>query len=127
MLPMGCEKMVRRMALDVGFVRPGQSVKLRLTAFQFEKYGMLDAHIEQVAANATDRQEAGARPNLQAAPLAYRTSVLLDRQVLKVDALFYRLASGMQVFAEIKLGERTVLEYLLSPVQKAFHEAGRER
>jgi HlyD family secretion protein len=33
----------------------------------------------------------------------------------------------MQVTAEIKLGERTVLEYLLSPVRKAFHEAGRER
>jgi HlyD family secretion protein len=31
------------------------------------------------------------------------------------------------VSAEIKLGSRTVLEYLLSPVQKAFHEAGRER
>jgi len=29
--------------------------------------------------------------------------------------------------AEVNLGSRTVLEYLLSPVQKAFHEAGRER
>jgi HlyD family secretion protein len=33
----------------------------------------------------------------------------------------------MQVIGEIKLGERTVLEYLLSPVKKAFHEAARER
>jgi hemolysin D len=33
----------------------------------------------------------------------------------------------MQVSAEIHLGARTVLEYLLSPVQKAFQEAGRER
>jgi HlyD family secretion protein len=33
----------------------------------------------------------------------------------------------MQVISEIKLGERSVLEYLLSPVQKAFHEAARER
>ena len=30
----------------------------------------------------------------------------------------------MQVTAEIHLGTRTVLEYLLSPVRKAFHEAG---
>jgi HlyD family secretion protein len=37
------------------------------------------------------------------------------------------LALGVQVIAEIHLGERTVLEYLLSPVQKAFQEAGRER
>jgi HlyD family secretion protein len=33
----------------------------------------------------------------------------------------------MQVTAEINLGSRTVLEYLLSPVQKTVHEAGRER
>jgi hemolysin D len=33
----------------------------------------------------------------------------------------------MQVIAEIRLGDRTVLEYLLSPVRKAFHEARRER
>jgi hemolysin D len=33
----------------------------------------------------------------------------------------------MQVSAEIHLGSRTVLEYLLSPVQKVTHEAGRER
>jgi HlyD family secretion protein len=38
-----------------------------------------------------------------------------------------RLVPGMQVNAEIHLGTRTVLEYLLSPVQKVAHEAGRER
>jgi HlyD family secretion protein len=36
------------------------------------------------------------------------------------------LSPGIQVNAEIKLGTRTVLEYLLSPVQKTLHEAGRE-
>ena len=38
-----------------------------------------------------------------------------------------RLVPGMLVNAEIHLGTRTVLEYLLSPVQKITHEAGRER
>ncbi len=37
------------------------------------------------------------------------------------------LTAGMQATAEILLGRRSVLEYLLSPVQKAWHEAGRER
>ena len=112
---------------DVGFVRPGQPVKLKLAAFQFQKYGMLNARVEQVAADSADRQETGTDPGTPMASLAYRTSVSLEKQSLKVDALSYRLASGMQVSAEIKLGERSVLEYLLSPVQKAFHEAGRER
>jgi len=53
--------------------------------------------------------------------------VTLDAQYLDSDGARYKLQPGMQVAAEINLGQRTVLEYLLSPVQKAFHEAGRER
>jgi len=37
------------------------------------------------------------------------------------------LVAGMQVDGEIRLGERTLLEYLLAPVQKAWHDAARER
>ncbi len=37
------------------------------------------------------------------------------------------MSSGMQVSAEINLGGRSILGYLLSPVQKTLHEAGRER
>jgi HlyD family secretion protein len=44
-----------------------------------------------------------------------------------VDGQRHTLASGMQVAAEIHLGTRSVLEYLLSPVTKAFQESARER
>lgn len=110
---------------DVGFVREGQPVKLKLSAFQFQKYGMVDGEVEHVAADAA---EAGASPAERENPqMAYRTSVKLRQQTLIADGLPYRLAAGMQVSAEVKLGERTILEYLLSPVQKAWHEAARER
>jgi HlyD family secretion protein len=46
---------------------------------------------------------------------------------LVADGRRYALQPGMQVMGEIHLGTRTILEYVLSPVQKAFHEAGRER
>ena len=42
------------------------------------------------------------------------------------DGRQYNLNAGMLVSAEIHLGERTVLEYLTSPVAKTLHEAGRE-
>jgi HlyD family secretion protein len=112
---------------DVGFVRPGQAVKLKFSAFQFQKYGMLDGRVEQVAADAMDQQEGNQDKGGQPAMLAYNTLVKLLDQRLVADGIAYRLVPGMQVTAEIKLGERTILEYLLSPVQKAFHEAGRER
>jgi len=43
------------------------------------------------------------------------------------DGRRFQLSAGMQTNAEIWLGDRTVMEYLLSPVRKAWHEAGRER
>jgi len=46
---------------------------------------------------------------------------------LEMDGRRFTLSAGMQSHAEIRLGTRTVMEYLLSPVRKAWHEAGRER
>lgn len=112
---------------DVGFVRRGQAARLKFAAFQFQKYGMLEAAVEQVAADAAAPEQNGAAPPAPPGQLVYRTSVALKDQVLVADGISHRLTSGMQVAAEIRLGERSVLEYLLSPIQKAFHEAGRER
>ena len=58
---------------------------------------------------------------------AYRALVNLRTQTLEAGGERHRLTPGMQVSAEIHLGTRSVLEYLLSPVGKAFHEAARER
>jgi membrane fusion protein, hemolysin D len=59
--------------------------------------------------------------------LAYCALVNLKHQFLEADGEKYHLAPSMQVSAEIHLDTRTVLEYLLSPVQKAFHEAAGKR
>ena len=60
-------------------------------------------------------------------PLAYRTVIALGEQALEADGERFSLSPGMQVGAEIHLGTRSILEYLLSPVQRAFHEAAQER
>ena len=115
---------------DIGFVRQTQPVKVKLAAFTFQKYGMVEGEVAHVSA---DSAEQGAAPSAQnpqkstAEPLAYKTLVNLKSQILDAGGEKYRLAPGMQVSAEIHLGTRTVLEYLLSPVQKAFHESARER
>jgi hemolysin D len=104
---------------DVGFVHPGQPAKLKLAAFQFQKYGMLEGKVLHVNADATEAPSANTRSDA----LAFRALIELKEQRLSL----YSLQPGMQVAGEIHLGTRTVLEYVLSPVQKAFHEAGRER
>ena len=57
----------------------------------------------------------------------HRALINLGSDYLQSQGRQLRLVPGMQVNAEIHLGTRTVLEYLLSPVQKIAHEAGRER
>lgn len=118
---------------DVGFVRAGQEVKLKLASFQFQKYGMIEGKVLRVSPDATEapspntRSDALTGRDRPLGPLAYRAIVELASRQLGADGARYALAPGMQVAAEIHLGTRSVLEYVLSPVQKAFHEAGRER
>lgn len=114
---------------DIGFVRPGQRVKLKFAAYSFQKYGMGRGTVEHVSADAQSEEEARDK-GLQGAgqrPLRYKALVRLDSSELQIDGVRYPLAVGMQSTAEILLGDRTVAEYLLSPVKKAWHEAGRER
>ena len=60
-------------------------------------------------------------------PTGYRTLVALRLPVLESEGSTFRISPGMQLTAEINLGRRTVMRYLLSPIQKTLHEAGRER
>jgi len=118
---------------DVGFVRAGQAAKLKLAAFQFQKYGLLEGRVLRVNADATEAPSANTRSDALTGrdrpmgPLSFRALVELGSQELVADGRRHALQPGMQVAGEIHLGTRTVLEYLLSPVRKAFHEAARER
>ena len=118
---------------DIGFVRPGQEAKLKLAAFQFQKYGLIQGTVSHVNVDATEAPSANTRSDALSGrdrpmgPLAFRTLVELASQDLDADGRRYALQPGMQVSGEIHLGTRSILEYLLSPVQKAFHEAARER
>jgi hemolysin D len=112
---------------DVGFVVPGQSAKVKLQAYPFQKYGMLEGQVQVVSADslANDPQRAAAQGQ---SPQSYKAVVRLDTQQLHAaNGESLKLTAGMAVQAEIHQGQRTVLEYLLSPVQKVVKEAARER
>lgn len=117
---------------DIGFVRQGLPVKLKFAAFPFQKYGMVEGVVEHVSADSADGNTGnGAAPDerspARATPLVYKALVTLNSMWLEMDGQRFQLGAGMQSNAEILLGTRTVAEYLLSPVRKAWHEAGRER
>ena len=113
---------------DVGFVHVNQRAKVKLAAFPFQKYGLIEGTVTHVGADANEAGAGGAggAGKSGGAP-TYKALVKLDRAHLEVAGTKLQLTSGMQTVAEIHQGTRTVMEYLLSPVQKAFLEAGRER
>ena len=91
---------------------------------------MINGEVAQVSADATEQGAGDSLPGqakAKAEPFTYKTLVNLKSQYLEAEKEQFRLAPGMQVSAEIHLGTRSVMEYLLSPVSKAFHESARER
>ena len=111
---------------DVGFVQTGQLVRIKVAAYPFQKYGLIEGRIQTLAPDA--QAPNSQNPNT---PQGYKAIVALDTQFIESlngnTAQRKGLESGMQVVAEIHQGRRTIMEYLLSPVQKVANEAGRER
>ena len=131
--PLVAEVMVKND--DVGFVYPNQKVKIKLVAYPFQHYGMLDGEVLTIGADASEEQQSqqsqgqGSNKNNEknSPTTIYKALISLGAQQLAVESDRYKLVPGMQVIAEINQGKRSVLEYLLSPLQKTVRESGRER
>ncbi len=118
---------------DIGFVRPGQPVRLKLETFNFTRYGTLDGELTWVSADALVRDPqspggAGSVASNGQAPMAYFPAhIRLEQTNLRVEGKQVPVSAGMNVTAEIRTAQRTLLEYLLSPIQRTLNEAARER
>ena len=91
---------------------------------------MIEGEVIHVGADAIQSaQQAPQDASNAAAPITmtYKALIQLTIQELEVNGNRLKLTPGMQTITEIHLGRRTVMEYLLSPVPKAWQEAGRER
>ncbi|HEY6093366.1 MAG TPA: HlyD family type I secretion periplasmic adaptor subunit [Gallionellaceae bacterium] len=126
--PLVAEVMVKND--DVGFVHLQQKVKVKLAAYPFEEYGMLDGEVIHIGPDASEGEttaQPGKADKQQAPASNYKALIALDTQTLDNSGRPMKLAPGMQVVAEINQGSRTVMQYLLSPVSKALSESGHER
>lgn len=109
---------------DIGFVSPGMPVKVKLAAYPFQKYGWLTGEVAVVGA---DSEVPESMRNAQGEPLFYKARVTLSTQSLSRDGKAFPVKPGMQASVDVQLGERSLLEYLTSPLKKAVLEAARER
>jgi hemolysin D len=87
---------------------------------------MSETHLSQGQGKPNQSNQGG--QNRQTSDQAgYKAIVTLNKQALTASGKTFNLTPGMQVAAEINQGKRTIMEYLLSPVQGVFQEAARER
>lgn len=114
-------KLVAEVAIankDVGFVRAGQPVALKVEAFPFTRYGAVPGRLEQISSDAVQDEKRG---------LIYTARVALDRATILRDGAQAPLTPGMAVTADIRTGRRSLASYLLSPIDEIRTTAARER
>ena len=103
---------------DVGFVRAGQTAAIKLEAFPFTRYGTVPGTVTRVSRDAVVDERQG---------LAYALRVSLGQQSIAVGSQSVDLAPGMAVTAEVKTGERRLIDFFLSPLLRYRDEGLRER
>ena len=94
---------------DIGFVNAGQLAEVKLETFPYTRYGTVDAQVKLVTAD----KRGGYYPAVLA----------LSQSAMNVDGKRVPLSPGMNATAEIKTGQQRVIEFLLSPVQRAGSES----
>ena len=109
-------------SLDVGHVRPGAAAHIKLDAFPFQKHGSLDAKVRTLSEDAFRRDTQQA----QGMDAYYLSRISLGKARLKNMSPHARLLPGMTLKAEIVVGKRTVMSYLLWPLRKSLDESIRE-
>lgn len=103
---------------DVAFLRPGQDVVVKVTAYDFSIYGGLDGKLESISADTIEDKRG--EPH-------YLVKVRTQENAIKHNHEVLPIIPGMMVTADILIGKKTVLDYLLKPILKAKQNALRER
>ena len=106
---------------DIGRVHIGSEVRVKLNSFPFQKHGTLDGVVRTISEDSFEKQQG--EPG--SARTYYRTRITLSGHLRKVKDDF-RLIPGMECQAEIKVGERRIIEYLIHPLIKSLDESMRE-
>lgn len=103
---------------DIGFVRPGQEVEVKVDTFTFTKYGVVNGTVVSISDDAIEDERLG---------LVYSTRIQLRENSILVGSQQVPLTPGMSIRAEVKTDKRKVIDYFLSPLQQYVDESLAER
>jgi adhesin transport system membrane fusion protein len=103
---------------DVGNTQIGQDVTIKVSAYEFSRFGGISGKLHAVSASTF--LDENKKPY-------YKAFVSLDQLYVGKNPAVNRVTVGMMVQAEIHTGEKTLLQYLIKPVYNAYKTAFRER
>lgn len=105
---------------DIAFIHPGQAAKVKITAYDYSIYGSLDGEVVTIS---PDTIQDEAKPEI----FYYRVFIRTASDELRNKAgKRFAIVPGMIATVDIRTGEKTVLDYLIKPLNRA-REALRER
>ncbi len=103
---------------DIGFVRPGQQVEVKVDTFNFTKYGVVHGTVQSISNDAIEDERLG---------LVYSARIQLSDSSVLVGNQHVPLSPGMSIRAEVKTGKRNIIDYFLSPLKQYADESLSER
>jgi hemolysin D len=103
---------------DIGFVKEGQPVEVKIETFPFTIYGSIPGKVLTVSDDAIEQEKVG---------LVYAARVSMSRSTIDLGDKVVTLSPGMAVTVDIQTGQRRLIEFILSPLLKSLKESARER
>jgi hemolysin D len=103
---------------DIGFVDVSMPAQVKVDAFPFTRYGTIGASVTHMSLDAVPDEKRG---------LVYQARIALKQATMNIDGKIIPLSPGMTVRAEIRTGQRRLIEYFVSPLLQYKDEALRER
>ena len=103
---------------DIGFVKEGQPVEVKIETFPFTIYGAIPGKVLTVSDDAIEQEKVG---------LVYAARVSMERSTIDLGDKVVTLSPGMAVTVDIQTGQRRLIEFILSPLLKSLKESARER
>jgi membrane fusion protein len=100
----------------VGFIEPGQPVRVRYQAFPYQKFGQYEGRVESVAKAALSAQELSALGLASGGDSLYRVIVKLDSQHVLAYGHPQPLQAGMQLEADVLMDRRRLIEWVFEPL-----------
>ena len=106
---------------DIGFIKVGQEAEVKVETFNFQKFGMYKAEVQEISADAVNE------PSDQLRNMKYKLLLDPTSNDINVYGQPAKLEVGMNVSAEIKIKEKRIIDFFLDPFRRYTSEALRER